>query len=75
MVEPKTKEQKIKEEQLKQEVLTELSELETETGWTKEAELLNGRVAMLSFVIIVLTELITGVGPVNQILSLFNTHL
>jgi len=39
--------------------------------FTPEAELLNGRFAMLGFGLAVLTELLTGVGPVGQILSLF----
>lgn len=39
--------------------------------FTTEAEVLNGRVAMLGFILAVLTELLTGVGPVGQLLSLF----
>ena len=35
------------------------------------AELLNGRVAMMGFVIGVLTEAITGVGIIGQVGSLF----
>ena len=49
--------------------------MENKTGFTKSAELLNGRLAMLGFAIAVLTELMTGVGPVNQVLSLFGLHL
>lgn len=39
--------------------------------FTKEAELLNGRVAMLALLLGVVTELITGVGIVGQLSSLF----
>ena len=49
--------------------------MEKKTGFTRTAELLNGRVAMLGFTIGVLTELMTGVGPVNQVLSIFGMHL
>lgn len=38
-----------------------------EFGFTKTAELLNGRIAMIGFVIGVLTELITGQGILSQI--------
>ena len=40
-------------------------------GFTPEAELLNLRVATVGLVIGVLTELITGVGIVHQVMSLF----
>jgi hypothetical protein len=36
-------------------------------GFTPEAEILNGRIAMLGFVIGVLTELITGQGVLSQL--------
>ena len=39
--------------------------------FTYEAEVLNGRVCMCAFVLTVVTELLTGVGPVGQVLSLF----
>lgn len=40
-----------------------------------EAEQLNGRVAMVFFTVAVATELLTGLGPVNQVLSVFGMHL
>ena len=49
--------------------------MEKKTGFTRTAELLNGRVAMVSIVIIAITELVTGLGPINQILSIFGSHL
>ncbi len=36
-------------------------------GFTEQAELLNGRVAMIGFAIGILTELITGQGILSQL--------
>jgi hypothetical protein len=41
--------------------------LKEKLGFTPEAEILNGRLAMLGFVIGVLTELITGQGVLSQL--------
>lgn len=41
-------------------------------GFTKEAELLNLRIAALAFVLGVVTELLTGQGIIAQVLSIFN---
>lgn len=41
------------------------------TFFTEEAELLNGRVAMVALLLGVLTEAITGVGILGQLGSLF----
>jgi hypothetical protein len=38
-------------------------------GWTDSAEMLNGRLAMLGFVIAIATELLTGQGVIGQIRS------
>jgi hypothetical protein len=38
----------------------------------ENAEILNGRVAMVGFVLGVVTELITGQGIVQQVLSIFS---
>lgn len=43
--------------------------------FTEEAEMLNLRLATVGFTIAVLTELITGLGPVNQVLSVFGLSL
>lgn len=42
-------------------------------GFTEVAELLNCRLAALGFVLGVVTELLTGVGPVGQLLSLWKS--
>ena len=39
-------------------------------GFTAEAELLNGRLAMLGFVIAIATELFTGSGVAHQLRAL-----
>jgi len=39
-------------------------------GFTAEAELLNGRLAMLGFVIAIATELLTGSGVAHQLQAL-----
>jgi hypothetical protein len=36
-------------------------------GWSEQAELWNGRLAMLGFVIAIATELLTGVGVLGQL--------
>ena len=36
-------------------------------GWTDAAEMLNGRLAMLGFVLAIATELLTGQGVIGQI--------
>ena len=36
-------------------------------GWTNTAELWNGRLAMLGFVIAIATELLTGQGVMQQL--------
>jgi hypothetical protein len=39
-------------------------------GWTDAAEMLNGRLAMLGFVLAIATELLTGQGVIGQIKAL-----
>jgi hypothetical protein len=39
-------------------------------GWTSTAELWNGRLAMLGFVIAIATELLTGQGVMQQLRAL-----
>ena len=39
-------------------------------GWTSTAELWNGRLAMLGFMIAIATELLTGQGVMQQLRSL-----
>jgi hypothetical protein len=39
-------------------------------GWTSTAELWNGRLAMLGFVLAIATELLTGQGVMQQLHSL-----
>ena len=39
-------------------------------GWTDAAEMLNGRLAMLGFVLAIATELLTGQGVIGQIQAL-----
>ena len=39
--------------------------------FTPEAELLNGRVAMIGITLAIITELLTGQGAVAQVLSIF----
>jgi hypothetical protein len=39
-------------------------------GWNDAAEMLNGRLAMLGFVLAIATELLTGQGVIGQIQSL-----
>jgi hypothetical protein len=36
-------------------------------GWSEQAELWNGRLAMLGFVIAIATELLTGAGVLGQL--------
>jgi hypothetical protein len=36
-------------------------------GWTDAAEMLNGRLAMVGFVLAIATELLTGQGVIGQI--------
>jgi hypothetical protein len=42
----------------------------TGMGWNDAAEMLNGRLAMLGFVLAIATELLTGQGVIGQIQSL-----
>lgn len=53
--------------------------LTTRRPWNKsalaEVELLNGRVAMLGFAAALIGELITGRGPVGQVLGLLRWYL
>jgi hypothetical protein len=39
-------------------------------GWSEQAELWNGRLAMLGFVIAIATEFLTGVGVLGQLRGL-----
>jgi hypothetical protein len=39
-------------------------------GWTDAAEMLNGRLAMVGFVLAIATELLTGQGVIGQIQAL-----
>lgn len=39
-------------------------------GWTEASERWNGRLAMLGFVIVLATELLTGQGVIHQITAL-----
>jgi hypothetical protein len=39
-------------------------------GWTDAAEMLNGRLAMIGFVLAIATELLTGQGVIGQIQAL-----
>jgi hypothetical protein len=39
-------------------------------GWTDSAEMLNGRLAMVGFVLAIVTELLTGQGVIGQIQSI-----
>ncbi|MCP9808972.1 high light inducible protein [Cyanobium sp. HWJ4-Hawea] len=53
--------------------------LTTPRPWNKSAladvELLNGRVAMLGFAAALIGELITGEGPVGQVMGLLRWYL
>ena len=40
-------------------------------GWSEQAELWNGRLAMLGFVIAISTELLTGAGVLDQLRSIW----
>ena len=39
-------------------------------GWTDAAEMLNGRLAMVGFILAIATELLTGEGVIGQIQAL-----
>ena len=40
---------------------------QTKWGWSEQAELWNGRLAMMGFVIAIATEFLTGAGVLGQL--------